>query len=169
VSVMVLSQDMLRNIFRQVPSTVSVLTATDSYSIYSATISSLVSIDIDAEKPVVFFVLKKESLVGKIIREGDPFSISFLDESQAEISSKFALPREKTSLVEPDFAYEAHGNNVFGISGCFILIKASYIKMFDDYESNLYMVSVENSQINRFKSPLLYQDRTYGEFQKFRD
>jgi flavin reductase (DIM6/NTAB) family NADH-FMN oxidoreductase RutF len=169
VLVMALSADSLRNIFRQIPSMVGVLTATDSTSIFSSTISSLVSIDIDAQEPVVCFVLKKESLIGKIIREGNPFSISLLDENQTEISSKFALPRGKTSLMEPGFEYEKHGNDTFGISGCFIFIKASYIKMFDEYESNLYIVSVENSQINRFKSPLLYQDRTYGEFQKFQD
>ena len=112
------------------------------------------------------FVLKKESLIGKILREGNPFSISLLDKNQTEISSKFALHRGKTSLMEPGLDYEDHGNNIFGISGCFIFLKASYIKIFDEYESNLYIVSVENSQINRSKSPLLYQDRTYGEFQK---
>ena len=166
---MTLSADLLRNIFRQVPSVVSVLTATDTSNIYSSTISSLVSIDIDAQKPVVCFVLRKESLIGKVIREGNPFSISLLDEKQAKVSSKFALPREETSLMEPGLAYEAHGNNVFGISGCFIFIKASHIKIIDEYESNLYLASVEDSQINRFRSPLLYKDRTYGEFKKFQD
>jgi flavin reductase (DIM6/NTAB) family NADH-FMN oxidoreductase RutF len=166
---MTLSADLLRNIFRQVPSVVGVLTATDTSNIYSSTISSLVSIDIDAQKPVVCFVLRKESLIGKVISEGNPFSISLLDENQAKVSSKFSLPREKTSLMEPGFDYEAHGDNVFGILGCFIFIKASLIKIIDEYESNVYLASVENSQINRFKSPLLYQDRTYGEFKKFQD
>jgi len=162
---MSLNQDVLRNVFRQVPSIVSVLTATDSQNIYSATISSLVSIDIDAKRPVVCFALKKESIIGKILRSGEPFSICVLDAEQGEISRKFAQPREPMSLIMPEFNYKAFGSKLFGIPDSCIFIEATLIRVLDDYESDLYIVSVENSQIDEFKSPLLYQNRKYGNFQ----
>jgi flavin reductase (DIM6/NTAB) family NADH-FMN oxidoreductase RutF len=161
---MALSEDRLRILLRQMPSIVCVLTAFDDSNIYSATISSLVSLDIDAKEPVICFVLKKESAVGTIIREKKFFSISVLDVLQSEISSKFSQPREKKCINDLGDEYEWHKVGTFCIPECFALIKASLIKVLDDYGSDLYIANVEKAHLDVRKTPLIYQNRIYGAF-----
>ena len=161
---MTLSEDRLRILLRQIPSIVCVLTAFNDSNLYSATISSLVSLDIDAKEPVICFVLKKESGVGMIIREKKFFSISVLDVLQSEISSKFSQPREKKNINDLGDEYEWHNVGTFCIPECFALIKASLINVIEDYGSDLYIASVEKAHLDAGKTPLIYQNRIYGAF-----
>lgn len=161
---MTLIDESLRSIFRQLPTMVCILTGTDDEALYSATISSLVSIDINAQKPLVCFVLKKTSKIGSILKENTRFTISILDARQANVSVKFSQPREKLILHDITDEYCEEGRNYFGIPECFALIKASLVTTIENYDSDIYITEVENSKICGSKTPLLYMNRTYGVF-----
>ena len=56
-----------RDIMSLVPTSVSILSCIQNSLIYGCTISSLVSVNIDEKSPEIIFVLKNESLIGKIV------------------------------------------------------------------------------------------------------
>ena len=165
---MPLSNESLRSVFRQLPTVVCVLTGSDQKAIYSATISSLVSIDIDAVQPVVCFVLKKTSVLGSILRANSSFTISVLDAEQVEASQKFALPRGKLAIQEYASEYFKEGSNSYGIPNSFALFSARLITTIEDYDSDIYIVAVENSKVDLTRNPLLYMNRNYGEFKSIK-
>lgn len=161
---MPLRNESLRSVFRQLPTLVCVLTGSDEEAIYSATISSLVSIDIDAVQPVVCFVLKKTSILGSILRINSQFTISVLDAEQVGISQKFSLPRGKLEIQEYPCEYLKGDSNCYGIPDSFALISAKLITTIEDYDSNLYIAAVESSKLDLTRTPLLYMNRNYGGF-----
>ncbi len=163
---MTLIDDKLRTIFRQLPSMVCVLTGADEVALYSATISSLVSLDIDADKPIVSFVLKKTSTIGTIIEGNGRFSISVLAAGQTEVSLKFSQPRGKLNLEEFSSDYAKEGTNFYAIPDCFAFIEASLVTVIREFESDIYIVTVEDSKIDVSKAPLIYLNRKYGVFKE---
>jgi flavin reductase (DIM6/NTAB) family NADH-FMN oxidoreductase RutF len=163
---MTLIEARLRSIFRELPTMVCVLTGTDEKALYSATISSLVCIDIDADKPIVSFVLKKTSTIGTILESKGRFSISVLDVQQTEVSSKFSQPREKLTLKDFSSEYAKEGTNFYAIPDCFALVEASLVTIIREFESDIYIATVEDSKIDASKTPLMYLNRKYGVFKE---
>lgn len=163
---MTLIDDRLRSIFRQLPTMVCVLTGADEKALYSATISSLVCVDIDADKPIVSFVLKKTSTIGSILARNGRFSISVLDVLQTEVSLKFSQPRERLTLKQFSSEYAKEGKNFYAIPECFALIEASVVTIIREFESDIYIVTVEDSKVDASKTPLMYSNRKYGLFKE---
>ena len=145
-----------------VPTSVSVISCREESLIYGCTISSLVSVDVQEEKPAIVFVLKKQSLVGEKIKAFDFFSINVLSARQDEIAQKYSRDRSPANIsdhswiVEGDFAE---------IPECRITVYCKLLKIYDNHAADIFVGQVIKYSGNQSQASLIYDARRYGRFQ----
>ena len=145
-----------------VPTSVSVISCREESLIYGCTISSLVSVDVQEEKPAIVFVLKKQSLVGEKIKAFDFFTINVLSARQDEIAQKYSRDRSPANIsdhswiVEGDFAE---------IPECRITMYCKLLKIYDNHAADIFVGQVIKYSGNQSQASLIYDARRYGRFQ----
>ena len=145
-----------------VPTSVSVISCREESLIYGCTISSLVSVDVQEEKPAIVFVLKKQSLVGEKIKAFDFFTINVLSARQDEIAQKYSRDRSPANIsdhswiVEGDFAE---------IPECRITVYCKLLKIYDNHAADIFVGQVIKYSGNQSQASLIYDARRYGRFQ----
>ena len=145
-----------------VPTSVSVISCREESLIYGCTISSLVSVDVQEEKPAIVFVLKKQSLVGEKIKAFDFFTINVLSARQDEIAQKYSRDRSPVNIsdhswiVEGDFAE---------IPECRITMYCKLLKIYDNHAADIFVGQVIKYSGNQSQASLIYDARRYGRFQ----
>ena len=145
-----------------VPTSVSVISCREESLIYGCTISSLVSVDVQEEKPAIVFVLKKQSLVGEKIKAFDFFTINVLSARQDEIAQKYSRDRSPANIsdhswiVEGDFAE---------IPECRITMYCKLLKIYDNHAADIFVGQVIKYSGNQSQVSLIYDARRYGRFQ----
>ena len=151
-----------RDIMSLVPTSVSVISCREESLIYGCTISSLVSVDVQEEKPAIVFVLKKQSLVGEKIKAFDFFTINVLSARQDEIAQKYSRDRSPANIsdhswiVEGDFAE---------IPECRITMYCKLLKIYDNHTADIFVGQVVKYSGNQSQASLIYDARRYGRFQ----
>ena len=151
-----------RDIMSLVPTSVSVISCREESLIYGCTISSLVSVDVQEEKPAIVFVLKKQSLVGEKIKAFDFFTINVLSARQDEIAQKYSRDRSPANIsdhswiVEGDFAE---------IPECRITMYCKLLKIYDNHAADIFVGQVIKYSGNQSQASLIYDARRYGRFQ----
>jgi flavin reductase (DIM6/NTAB) family NADH-FMN oxidoreductase RutF len=154
--------------FKDVVSLVStgvyVLTFLDNNLVFSCTISSLVSVDIQEDNPEVLFVLKKDSYFGGKIMSSNFFTINVLSSVQGDLAQKYSTPRDPEIVSESNWQID---KEFVEIRGCRSVINCQLSKVYDSHSADIFIGSVLSYSGDAEKSALLYDARSYGIFESF--
>ena len=149
----------IREVMKEVVTSVSVILVLDDGNIDGCTISSLVSININIENACILFVLRKTSRTLEKIIEKKLFSISVLGESMPDIAKRFSTTRERVRLDElPSDIEFWHGVPVISKSSAIFLCLVD--KIISDYDSIIVIAKVFKFN-NGNCPPLVYYNRTF--------
>ena len=145
-----------------VPTSVSVISCREESLIYGCTISSLVSVDVQEEKPAIVFVLKKQSLVGEKIKAFDFFTINVLSARQDEIAQKYSRDRSPENISDHSWIIEG---NFAEIPECRITMYCKLLKIYDNHTADIFVGQVVKYSGNQSQASLINDARRYGRFQ----
>lgn len=141
--------------------TVCVLSVRNSDDrIHACTISSMVSLSVVQDNEMLIFVLKKDSKIGRQIKNLHNFSICILSEGQGTYASEYSNLRDDEFVSESkwipfrtDFVY---------LRDAKVFFACRFHKCIEDYSSDIYVAHVITQQILNNNSCLIYENRNYG-------
>lgn len=149
----------LRHIMRRWPTGVAVLTTGDQTRRHGMTVNSFASVSLDP--PAVTVTLANSTRSRKLVDEIGYFGINLLDETQLEISERFA-----GKIAEPEDRYEGLEVSI-GLSGVPLLkdaaafIECKVINKIELLNSTLYVGEVLFGEKLAERMPLVYFNRDY--------
>jgi flavin reductase (DIM6/NTAB) family NADH-FMN oxidoreductase RutF len=150
-----------RDAMSLVPSSVSIIASLDDSKITACTISSLVSVSIDAANPEILFVLKKGSFTGSSIKGNKIFSLNVLASNQKIYADSFSKTRDfdhefdsKNWRMSPGRTVELIGSRVF--------MACELIQVYEDHLADIYIAKVLDFKFDNAKPALIYDERKYG-------
>ena len=142
-----------------IPTSVSLISCIEGDAIYGCTISSLVSLDVSNESPIVAFMLKKGSLVGKKITSNKMFSINVLSAGQEYLAKYYASERIPDLISENK--WKITGNEFPNKENVKVELNCEYHNIFQDYPANIFIAKVLHSSVNKHLAPLVYESRKF--------
>lgn len=148
-----------KDVMSAVPTSVSLISCIEGDAIYGCTISSLVSLDISNESPIVAFMLKKDSLVGKKITSNKLFSINVLSAGQEDLAKYYSS--ERTPDFIKDNKWKLIGNVFPNKENVKVVLNCEYHDIFQDYPANIFVAKVIESSVNNRLFPLIYESRKF--------
>lgn len=151
----------LRQIMRQVPSPVSVVTASDGCGgVRGVTIGSFTSASLSP--PLLSFHIDREAGIYDLLTRTDRFALHVLHEGQARLSDRFATPdmpgAEQFRAIE--HRIDAHGLPVLaGVMATFLCLRHA---VYDAGDHSIVLGRVTDIREDvAGKRPLVYFDRSY--------
>ena len=151
-----------RDIMSLVPTSVSVVSCVSNKRIYSCTISSLVSVNIEEDNPEIVFVLKKNSYIGKLISKESFFTVSVLSIDQPSFARKYGSNREPDLISDNNWGVS---NQFSHLNGARIFLDCKLVKIYDSHQADIYVGSVAEYAASKNQKSLIYDERTYGKFE----
>ena len=151
----------LRWIMRQVPSPVSVVTASDGKDqIRGITIGSFTSASL--RPPLLSFNISRDAGIYDLLTRADRFALHVLHEGQAHLSDRFATPDmpgdEQFRAV--DYEVDAHGTPV--LAGVMTVLLCTRHAVYDAGDHSIVLGLVTDIRKTDTDSrPLVYFDRSY--------
>jgi flavin reductase (DIM6/NTAB) family NADH-FMN oxidoreductase RutF len=145
-----------------VPTSVSVVSCREANSIHGCTISSLVSVNIQAESPEILFVLKKQSLVGEKIRANNFFTINVLSVGQADVARKYSNDRSPENILDSNWILDGDFAEILDSR---ITMSCKLLKIYDQMAADIFVAQVVKYHGDHSKSSLVYDAKRYGKFQ----
>ena len=142
-----------------IPTSVSLISCIDGDAIYGCTISSLVSLDVSDESPIVAFMLKKGSLVGNKITSSKMFSINVLSAGQEDLAKYYSSERIPDLISENK--WKITGNEFPNKENVKVELNCEYHDIFKDYPANIFIAKVLHSSVNKHLAPLVYESRKF--------
>ena len=156
---------LFRENFARVPRHVAVLGLSQGSEIHGVTISSLQSVNVNEQKQVLTFVLKKNSFFSQILAQSSEMTINLLAHNQEEISKVYSdKNRNNSNEFEAEVWSRSKGNLVF-IKGAAFSLSATFLNSIELEDSNVFFVSADGIIESSDGKMLMYSDRSYGVFQ----
>ena len=151
----------LRRVMRQVPSPVSVVTASDGNGeIRGITIGSFTSASL--QPPLLSFNISRDAGMYDLLTRADHFALHVLHEGQAHLSDRFAIPdmtgAEQFHALE--YTTDAHGAPVLaGAMAVFLCLRHA---VYDAGDHSIVLGLVTDiREAGAGRRPLVYFDRSY--------
>ena len=156
---------LFREHFARIPRPVAVLGLHQNNEIHGVTISSLQSVNVNDQRQVLTFVLKKSSHFSHLLIESRKLTINFLANNQDEISKTYS-DNDRVPCNDFDGAdWSRSESNHVSIKGAAFSIGATLLNTIELEESNIFFVSAEHLIECNEIGTLLYCERSYGVFQ----
>ena len=151
----------LRRVMRQVPSPVSVVTASDGNGeIRGITIGSFTSASL--RPPLLSFNISRDARIYDLLTRADRFALHVLHEGQAHLSDRFATPdmpgAEQFRAV--DYEVDVHGAPV--LAGVMTVLLCTRHAVYDAGDHSIVLGLVTDiREADTDRRPLVYFDRSY--------
>jgi flavin reductase (DIM6/NTAB) family NADH-FMN oxidoreductase RutF len=139
-----------------------IVTSDEDGNPHGATISSLISLNVNPQKEELLLVLKKNSHTITVLRKSPLFTISLLNRNQSEVAKYFSMSREilnsREHLIPSRFQEKiVH----FAINPSAELV-CEFTKEYIQDESVIVIANVLQTKINDLSKVLTYSQRTYN-------
>lgn len=148
--------DEFKQLFRQHPAGVAVITLAGPDGPVGFTATSVISVS--AAPPMLAFAVASTSSSWQAVRRADTVLVNFLDASCAHLSTQFAR-RGAERFTGTDYALLPTGEPLLTEAAAWL--RARVVERIPTGESRLVTLHALETQIARTDQPLVYHDRTY--------
>lgn len=148
----------------EVPTSVGVITCMGAEGVIGCTVSSVVSVSVEADDEKILFALKKGSRIGILLGQGKRFTLSILNESQQDIATSAGGKLKHNELVS--FLSEhidSDSDDGFPIRESRVVFLLSVDQVFETTNSDVFFCKVHSARIcgETKRRPLLYFRRSF--------
>jgi flavin reductase (DIM6/NTAB) family NADH-FMN oxidoreductase RutF len=138
-----------------------ILTAGKDGSPHGATISSLISVNVDPKNEELLLVLKRKSHTISIIRENPLFTVSLLSRNQTEAAKYFSMDRDTLHLNEYLTQSKFEEKTVYFVQNPAAELVCQFSESYSRDESLIVIANVLETKIHDLSNVLTYSQRTY--------
>lgn len=149
----------LRDMMRQVPSPVTVVTAADAEEVRGITIGSFTSVSL--EPPLICFNVNHGAQMHDVLLAAPRFAVHILSEKQAPLAPHFAHPDRSGA---EQFHSVSHVIDEYGVpilEGASAVLHCVHHDVFTAGDKSIIIGRVVDGEIHEGRGAVLYYQRTY--------
>ncbi|MEM1125409.1 MAG: flavin reductase family protein [Bacteroidota bacterium] len=149
----------LREVMRQVPSPVTVVTMRTPEGLRGVTIGSFTSVSL--EPPLISFNVQRASQAHLALQTAEAFAVHVLSEAQVDLSNHFARPDRtgEEQFASIEYRVDTHGLPI--LPGAVAVLRCRPYAFYEAGDHDLVLGEVLEATLEAPAAALLYHNRAY--------